>query len=836
MRASDAPSVSSLSTLVDRLAEEMVRRWRTGERPTVEDYLPLYPQLHEQPEAAIELIYEELCLRQEHGQETRASDLLRRFPQWQDQLRVIVECHQFLDAGSAVPRFPGPGERLGDFRLVSELGRGAHGRVFLATQPALADRPVVLKLIPRAAQEHLSLARLQHTHIVPLYAVQDDPGRGLRALCLPYFGGATLHDLLGMLHGRPPARRTGRDLLEALRQVQAGAPIAVPVEGAACQFLERASYVRAICWLGICLAEALQYTHERGLVHLDLKPSNVLWAADGQPMLLDLHLARGPIPAGAPAPAWLGGSPAYMAPEHRLALAAVSAGRDIPTAVDGRADLYSLGLVLCEALGEGLPPPGREVSGWLRRGNPQVSVGLADILGKCLAEEPQARYRNGASLAADLQRHLADLPLRGVANRSLAERWRKWRRRRPYGPALLGVALAVALGAGLALSYVVHETNKARAAFIAGQEHLHQRQYTAARDASQRGLALAAGLPFCGELTEKLRGQLRLAECAEAAQELHLVADRVRALYGADGQPTADMRVVEARCRTFWEKRDLIMRQLGVGSFPEHEQVRNDLLDLAVLWADFRVRLAGKKESNAVRKEALEVLAQAEELFGPSFVLECERQAHRLALGLAADEPGKKRRQPDLMPRTAWEHYAVGRALLRAGDLDAADAEFDRALTLQPQAVWTNFDKGKCAYQRGRYDDAVLAFGACVVLAPESAWCFYNRGLACEALGQTERARRDYDRALQLEPSLAPASVNRGMLNFRARRYAEALADLQRGLDSGADPVVVHYDRALVHLAEGDRNAALASVRRALEHDPEHQQARSLAERLRAER
>src|SRR5262249_10556143 len=243
-------------------------------------------------------------------------------------------------------------------------------------------------------------------------------------------------------------------------------------------------------------------------------------AADGQPMLLDLHLARAPLPAGAPAPAGLGGTPAYMAPEHRAALAGVGEGRSLPTALDGRADLFALGLLLCEALGGALPPLGRAAS-WLRERNPQVTVGLADILGKCLADDPRQRYPSAQALADDLRRHLADLPLRGVPNRSLRERWRKWRRRRPSAPALLGLVLAALGGAGLALAYVGQEADKARAALQEGQEHLQRRDYGPAGAAFRRGLAGAEGLPLHRDLTEELRGQLRLLRRVEAAQELH---------------------------------------------------------------------------------------------------------------------------------------------------------------------------------------------------------------------------------------------------------------------------------------------------------------------------
>ena len=150
--------------LVERLAEEMAQRWQKGEQPLTEEYLALYPELGNQPTAAVELIYEELCLRQEAGQEVNAAEVLRRFPHWRQQLQVVLDCHQLLGAEPGAPRFPAVEEALGDFRLLAELGRGGQGRVFLARQISLADRLVVLKLIPRGSREHLSLARLAIRH------------------------------------------------------------------------------------------------------------------------------------------------------------------------------------------------------------------------------------------------------------------------------------------------------------------------------------------------------------------------------------------------------------------------------------------------------------------------------------------------------------------------------------------------------------------------------------------------------------------------------------------------------------------------------------------------
>jgi tetratricopeptide (TPR) repeat protein len=206
---------------------------------------------------------------------------------------------------------------------------------------------------------------------------------------------------------------------------------------------------------------------------------------------------------------------------------------------------------------------------------------------------------------------------------------------------------------------------------------------------------------------------------------------------------------VGERCSELWQKRQQIADGLG----PESgEQTRADLLDLAILWAHVRARVAGPAESEAAHRHALCILADAEALFGPSCVLYQERRAHALALGQAdeADEAG--RRAAELPPRGAWEHYVLGRAYLQTGDLAGAAEQLDRALALEPHALWPNFARGVCALRMERPDDALASFAACVALAPQSAACHCNRGRAYAQLGRSDQARRDYERALQLDP------------------------------------------------------------------------------------
>src|SRR5262249_46797379 len=112
--------------------------------------------------------------------------------------------------------------------------------------------------------------------------------------------------------------------------------------------LGRLNYMQAAAWLTAQLAEGLQHAHQRGVLHRDIKPSNILVGADGQPMLLDFNLAHNMHNPRAQASATLGGTVAYMAPEHLRALAA----RDpaLVRQVDQRSDLYALGMVLYEML------------------------------------------------------------------------------------------------------------------------------------------------------------------------------------------------------------------------------------------------------------------------------------------------------------------------------------------------------------------------------------------------------------------------------------------------------------------------------------------------------
>jgi eukaryotic-like serine/threonine-protein kinase len=790
---------------------QMLSAWQSGSTLLAEQWLDRHPEVKAEPEIAVLVIYEELCLREERGEELHSAEIYERFPQYRDALSLVLGCHRLIHLDSV--HFPAAGEPLGEFRLLRELGRGAAGRVFLATQPWLSDRPLVVKLTPRTGDEHLTLARLQHTHIVPLFHVQEFPDQNLRALCMPFLGGASWSAILQALKASPQGR-TREGIVCVLDATRCDPGLSPNSNGPALGFLSQASYEQSVCWIGSCLADALHYAHQRGLLHLDIKPSNVLIASDGQPMLLDFHLAheisraqRGDLPR-------IGGTPGYMSPEQQRCMQALHAGRPLPIALDQRSDIYSLGVLLYESLAGQHPPADENRSReYLRLANPQVSRGLADLLHKCLAPDSSFRYASAGELATDLRRHVAHLPLRGVANRSPWERWQKWRKRQPHSLHAWTVSLtAFAAVCCAGLLFYSDRLQAARSALRQAEQELDAGDQAVALERLTTGLRAIRWLPGQHDLKLRFQSYLGDAQRARAVGSLHHLVEQLRFLDNVDDVPAAKLRELDAGCRSIWEARSQLAARdpARARHKPVDEEV--DLSDLALLWTRLITRMPTAGAGD--KTKALNVLDEAEAMWGFSPALALARA--KLSGQFASSDHYLALLSRD-MARAAWEYDAVGRSLLHAGELEPARATFEQAIRLEPAAFWPHYHLVLCAYRSELYDEALRSACVCVALAPQRAECVFNRGLCWSALEQNEAAVQDFTRALELDAGLGAAALQRGRVLVAMGRTAEAFEDFKLAAARGSEPAQGYCQAMSRFAAQGDWPAAQASIEQALE-------------------
>ncbi|TCK01142.1 serine/threonine-protein kinase [Nocardia alba] len=243
------------------------------------------------------------------------------------------------------------GDRVGDFELLTELGVGAFARVFLARQRSM-QRLVAVKISADSGTEPQTLAQLDHAYIVRVFdqLVLDPPEDGsprLRLLYMQFLPGGTLLDLLRWVRATPPAERDGRLLLDAIDAAMTEKGEIRPADSSVRHEIARLSWPDTVAWLGRRLAAALDHAADRGVLHRDVKPANVLLTAEGVPKLADFNISFSET-AGTSPLSYFGGSLAYMSPEQ---LEASHPGYDRTAAdLDARSDLFSLGVLLWELL------------------------------------------------------------------------------------------------------------------------------------------------------------------------------------------------------------------------------------------------------------------------------------------------------------------------------------------------------------------------------------------------------------------------------------------------------------------------------------------------------
>ncbi|MDC0936953.1 serine/threonine-protein kinase, partial [Pirellulales bacterium] len=479
-----------------------------------------------------------------------------------------------------------PGSKLGDFEIEKQIGAGGMGVVYRAQQTSL-HRPVALKVLPtylrsstsantRFRREIEAAARLHHTNIVSVYATGEEAGTLYYAMEL-IDGPPLSHVLLHLRSHRIPELESATPSHElapeqsspsactpdwAIRSLTGGSPRSDATaesrsidgfDGSAGDYFDRVARALAD------VADALRYAHHHDVVHRDVKPSNLLLSSDGRLHISDFGLARFMQAPGMTRTGECLGTPYYMAPEQ------IAAESD---AVDGRADVYSLGATLYELLtlqppfvgdtrerivnqitnNEPAPP---------RKLNKRIPHDLQTICLKALEKNPADRYQSGSALASDLRAYVNRFAISARRAGPIA-RAAKWSRRHRGMTAALVLASVLAVIAGF-FAFTAHRSRSLWTA--TQQEQVFERAIMAALEGKRSDAQTAV------EEARQLgapAGKLRLLE-----GQVDLLAANYARAYEHFEQAAADMpksvaaQALLARCciiRHFYEQGDEVYR------------------------------------------------------------------------------------------------------------------------------------------------------------------------------------------------------------------------------------------------------------------------------------
>ena len=425
------PDNTDNDELMWQLVNEFTKRLELGEKPSIEEYCERHPDL--------------------------AEEIRDLFP-----TVFAVEDMAASGVSSRVIMSGPPPKSVGDYRIIREIGRGGMGVVYEAEHEELGRR-VAVKILPgkltgdaktlaRFRREGRAVAKLHHTNIVPLFAVGEDGGMAYIAMQLIH-GQSLDHVIKDMASGSVNSKSAA--LLPAAfmksrshTSNDSGSVVSVSDSSVASSHSYGHRFYSAIAEIGRQSAEALDYAHERKVVHRDVKPSNLILDESGVVWLTDFGLAKMDDEELTATGEFLG-TLRYMAPER-------FSGK-----CDARSDVYGLGLTIYElltrkpaygttdrvqmidAITNTDPPSPRST-------NPRIPRDLETIVLTAIDKEPRSRYKSAQLMADDLGRFLRDEPIlaRRISPLERAARWVRRNRR---------LAAALCAAAALLVFWAVRE-------------------------------------------------------------------------------------------------------------------------------------------------------------------------------------------------------------------------------------------------------------------------------------------------------------------------------------------------------------------------------------------
>lgn len=681
------------------------------------------------------------------------------------------------------------GQTLGQFTIVSKIGEGAHGTVFLANDTQL-NRMVAIKVSPDSGIEGRILARLQHPNIVKIHS--QFVTENYRCLVMPFIAGPTLIDLLKQEPYRDAKHWTSKKLADWISEFASDRnrtclegllpPHEGSTNGIANEPNKAGSYTETISQWILSIAHALQHAHARGVLHRDIKPSNVIIDESGAPMLMDFNVAAFEEERSDSDRASFGGTLSYMSPEHTRAFETATGEEE----VDTRSDLFSLGVVFVELLtGHKHWSNPDELSSLLS--SHSVASRLKPIILKCVQPKPDDRYQGAQELIHDLEAWFSDKPLLHArpTNRFMAiSDWaRRYRRVLVIGASVVFLFLGLI---GLANLRTVSVLNECRELTDAAEVLLREGQFVEAFNTIGDAKGMLASAP-AAQLLHPANYELlvqrwdRLLTQGKATRlDSHLEALRRNRLTGASATQSsarasdfASESLAEYRLLTDddWESR----RPFASLNTQERRRISQQLSEIVLLLG-------------LQRKQMTETQLEKWRLVRSRLPAE-----YRDAIAFNLCGEVHESVDVDKLPESEeeFENYLLGIVLLDRGELPAARHRFQKsrlsAIRSSQFRYWNFYWEALVCQELGKSDEAAVLYGACLGQDPTFIWPYLNLCLLHVDNNQLDTARRLIDEAVGVDPNSGLAHETRAAVCIKQQDYSAARESLRAAERIGFD-------------------------------------------------
>lgn len=663
---------------------------------------------------------------------------------------------------------------VGRYPIRKQLGKGGMGKVFQAYDPEL-KRDVALKtmlafedeqMLKRFIQEAEMMAKLSHPYIVKVYDIGNTDG-------IPYFAMEFVE---------------GRTLAQCLQQEK------IPV--------------RRVAEMMRKVAEAIHYAHRHGILHRDMKPSNIMVDNQGEPKVMDFGLAMNASSDSKLSQSGVAiGTPAYMPPEQAL-------GKR--RALDERSDVYSLGAVLYESLTGVAPFHGTTSQIILKQVierdpvppsqiAPRVPKELENICLTAMAKDKQHRYSSAQEFAEDLERFLSHERVLASAP-SRFYKFSKWF----HQNRLLG-GVTVSLGLlFIVVSFLFYHKIQVKEREINDAKVKAQEAEAKSKEVEHKAIQAAEEYRML-QAAEERKARRAQEERAKASEELQRAKEEL-----AGKIPSRLSGKLSPAEKVYMQG----LKYCKMGRLVEAEAAMQKVIELSPKFVPALNDLGVIYYRKGRVAEAINSWEKALALNPKSPTTYMNLGSAYFHEGRDAEAIATLRKALELDPKSSRVRVCLGNLYKQQKKLTEAREEYTAAIRLNPENYDGYNGLGAISMLQGNLDEAVKSFCQAIKIYPDGEEAHNNLGCVYLEQGKITEAAAKFETALQLRPNYAVAHKNLADTYAQLGKVAEAVKQCCQAIDLKPNFAEAHFSLGKCYTKQGEFAKAISAWKTYLELAP----------------